>query len=526
MNSLLKALDKLVDGITMYRLLLYYLGGLLLIAGGLSAFGALHYQPLSIALSTFILVTASWVINKVFAYLFDAPTNSESSIITALILALIITPNLTPIGILFLVAASGLAIASKYLLAIHKKHIFNPAAIAVALTALGPQQSASWWVGTSAMLPFVLLGGIIMTRKIHRERMVLSFLMSTFGATMLYSWLSGANAITNLHHMIVSSSVFFLGFVMLTEPLTSPTTARRQTWYGVLVGALLPPQAHLFNFYSSPELALMAGNIFSYLVSPKTKLFLSLRQKIRIANNSVDFVFTPDRKFKYKPGQYMEWTLPHSKTDARGNRRYFTMASSPTEADLRIGVKFYENGSSFKQALLDMDRATPIVASQIAGDFVLPKDKTQKLVFIAGGIGITPFRSMVKYLIDTDEPRTITMLYSARTEADIAYQPVFEAARQAIGLNTIYTLTGTKTPTTATHSHNGPITAELIKRAIPDYGERVYYISGTNAMVAAMQALLAGLGVHQRQIKVDFFPGYAPSLPTRTKALELENSSS
>jgi len=66
MNSLLKAVDKLVDGITMYRLLLYYLGGLLLIAGGLSAFGDLHYRPLSIALSTFILVTACWVINKVF----------------------------------------------------------------------------------------------------------------------------------------------------------------------------------------------------------------------------------------------------------------------------------------------------------------------------------------------------------------------------------------------------------------------------------------------------------------------------
>jgi len=173
-----------------------------------------------------------------------------------------------------------------------------------------------------------------------------------------------------------------------------------------------------------------------------------------------------------------------------------------------------------------MDRATPIVASQIAGDFVLPKDKTKKLVFIAGGIGITPFRSMVKYLIDTNEPRTITMLYSARTEADIAYKPVFEAARQAIGLKTIYALTGSKTPLTAPYSYGDSITAELIKEAIPDYGERFYYISGSNAMVVAMRAILTELGVRQRQIKVDFFPGYAPSLPTSPKALELENSSS
>ena len=507
--SMFKALDKLVDGITMYRLLLYYLGSLLLIASGLSVFGGLHYKPINIAISTFILVTACWIINKVFAYLFAAPTNSESSIITALILALIITPNPTSLGILFLVAASGLAIASKYLLAIHKKHLFNPAAIAVALTALGPRQSASWWVGTAVMLPFVISGGVLLTRKIHRERMVLSFFASTFGATILYSWLNGANAITNLHNMIVTSSAFFLGFVMLTEPLTSPPTARKQTWYAVLVGALLPPQAHFLNFYSSPELALVAGNVFSYFVSPKTKLFLKLRQKVKIAINSADFVFTPDRKFTFQPGQYMEWTLPHSTTDARGNRRYFTLASSPTEEDIRIGVKFYDNGSSFKQALLDIDQSTTIVASQVAGDFVLPKDKAQKIVFIAGGIGITPFRSMVKYLSDSHEPRTITLLYSARTEADIAYRPIFEEARQTIGLRSIYLLTGNIATVSSPFTQTGPITAELINNEIPDYKDRVFYISGTNVMVTAMQAMLAELGVNHRQIQVDFFPGYA-----------------
>src|SRR5665647_2680885 len=131
---MLKTFDRLIDGVTMYKLLLYYLGGLLLVAVGLSIFGDLHYKPLYIALSTLILLATCWITNEVFSYLFNAPTNSESSIITALILALIITPNPTGFGILFLVAAAGLAIASKYILAIHKKHIFNPAAVAVALT--------------------------------------------------------------------------------------------------------------------------------------------------------------------------------------------------------------------------------------------------------------------------------------------------------------------------------------------------------------------------------------------------------
>ena len=505
---MLKTFDLLIDGVTMYKLLLYYLGGLLLVAVGLSMFGDLHYKPLYIALSTSILLATCWITNEVFSYVFKAPTNSESSIITALILALIITPNPTGFGILFLVAAAGLAIASKYILAIHKKHIFNPAAVAVVLTALGPRQSASWWVGTASMLPFVVVGGIIITRKIRRERMVYTFFASTTVATILYSWLGGANVITSVHNMIVSSAVFFLGFVMLTEPLTSPVTAKKQAWYATLVGALLPPQVHLLKFYASPELALLAGNIFAYLVSPKIKLFPVLNQKVRIASNSADFVFTPDRKIKYRPGQYMEWTLPHAKTDIRGNRRYFTLASSPTEPELRIGVKFYEHGSSFKQALLDIDQATPIVAGQLGGDFVLPKDKTQKLVFMAGGIGITPFRSMVKYLIDTNEARSITVLYSAKSEADIAYRPVFEAAR-ALGIKTIYTLTDNKAPVTTANSYSGPITADLIKKEIADYGDRTYYISGTPGMVAAMQTILAELGVHHRQIKVDFFPGYA-----------------
>ena len=499
----------MIDSITMYRLLLYYLIALLAIAIGLSAFGDLHYKPLYIAISALILVAACWIINKVFSYIFDAPTNPESSLITALILALIITPNPTGYGILFLLAASGLAMASKYLITIRKKHIFNPAAIAVTLTSLGPRQTASWWVGTAVMLPFVLAGGMLIMRKIRRERMVLSFFAATFVSTILYSILARASVITSLHSMVFSSSIFFLGFVMLTEPLTSPPTANKQTWYAAIVGFLLPPQVHIFNFYSTPELALLIGNAFAYLVSPKTKLFPVLTQKLKIATNTAEFIFNPGRKFAYQPGQYLEWTLEHTGTDSRGSRRFFTLASSPTEPDLRIGVKFYDKGSSFKEALLDVDQDTLIVASQLAGDFVMPKDPTKKLVFIAGGIGITPFRSMVKYLIDTNDRRAVTLLYSARTEADMAYKSVFEEARSSLGINTVYMVTEGNATVSSPHTVASSITSRLIKSSVPDYPERIFYISGTHAMVNGMQDILSGLGVPKHQIKTDFFPGYA-----------------
>ncbi len=506
---MLKTVDKYIDKITMYRLLLYYLGALLVIATGLSAIGVMHYGAIKIIISTGILITACWLINKVFSYIFDAPTNYESSILTALILALIITPNPTGFGLTFLLAASGLAMASKYILTIRDKHIFNPAAIAVALMAIGPKQSATWWVGTLAMLPYVLIGGIILTRKIRRSRMVIAFFITSTIATIFFTYLVKGNVLTAIHSLIASSPLFFLGFVMLSEPLTSPATEKKQTIYGAIVGALLPPQVHIFNFYSSPEIALLIGNVFSYIVSPKAKLFPSLIEKVQVAASTYDFVFKPGRKFAFRPGQYIEWTLPHTNTDSRGNRRIFTIASSPTENNIRIGVKFYKNGSTFKEALLGIDSSTLISASQIAGDFTLPKNRNQKLAFIAGGIGVTPFRSMVKYLIDKNEARNVRMLYSSRTTADLAYKDLFEEARVKLGMDTSYILNDIRQAEYLANVTSGKIDKILLTQAIPDYMDRVFYISGTHPMVEAIQEILHELGVHHSKIKIDFFPGYA-----------------
>ncbi len=508
---MLNLIDKLLNHITMYKLLLYYLIALIMAAIMLSLFGVLHYSAMAIVVSTVVLVVTCWLVNQIFAVTFEAPTNVESVYITALILALIISPltSYSVINISFLIAAGSLAMASKYLLTINKKHLFNPAAVAVALTALGPHQSANWWVGTTALLPYVLIGGLLLARKIRREQMVFTFFLSVLAATTLYSLIDKLNVASSINKTLLTSAMFFLGFVMLTEPLTTPPTARKQTWYAILTGFLFPPQFHIFSLYSTPELALIASNAFAYVLSPKTKLFPVIKQKLRITPDTVDFIFNPGRRLAYQPGQYMEWTLPHEDIDNRGNRRYFTLASSPTEEDIRIGIKFYERSSSYKDAMLDLVPDTPIVASQLAGDFVLPKDSVQKLVFIAGGIGITPFRSMVKYLLDTKQSRSITLLYSARTQKDFAYKDIFEQARIVMGLNVIYAVTDENITNHDKSTHLGRINANLIKRAVPDYKNSLFYISGTSAMVKAMRSILTKIGVPGRQIKVDYFSGYS-----------------
>ena len=505
--SMLKTIDDFLNKTTMYRLLLYYLGGLLGVALVLAMFGNLGFNPLALLVSTALLLTACWGINRAFAFVFNVPVNHESSIITALILALLITPSFDTYVLLFLLAASGLAMASKYVLTIKDVHIFNPAALAVVLTALGPQQSASWWIGTAVMLPFVIVGGVLVVRKIRRWHMVATFFVTTFLATVLFAWLGHGDTLTALRHAIMTSPIFFLGFVMLTEPLTSPGTRTKQMWFGGLVGLLLPPQVHVFSFYTSPELSLVIANIFSYIINPRVRLFPVLTQTFQIAANSVDFVFNPRQRVAYQPGQYMEWTLPHTGVDNRGNRRYFTLASSPTEPTLRLGVKFYEPSSSYKQAMLSMTHESSIVAAQVTGDFVLPRNKNKKLVFIAGGIGVTPFRSMTKYLIDTHDKRDVTMLYAASTKQDIAYMEVFEQARQELGMTTTYILAQLE-QASGPYLRSGYVDTDAIVATVPDFKNRVFYISGSHQMVDAVEQTLKALGVSGRSIKKDYFPGY------------------
>jgi Na+-transporting NADH:ubiquinone oxidoreductase subunit NqrB len=175
---MISIIDNFLNKITMYRLVLYYLVALVVVAGIFGALGILPYSPIALTFSVAVLIAVAFVTNELFAKVFKAQPNTESIYITALILALIISPvaptNL--VGVSFLIWVAVLAMASKYILALNKKHIFNPAAFAVALTAFAIGQSATWWVGGNLpMMAFVVVGGLLITRKIRRFDLVLSF---------------------------------------------------------------------------------------------------------------------------------------------------------------------------------------------------------------------------------------------------------------------------------------------------------------------------------------------------------------
>jgi ferredoxin-NADP reductase len=316
----------------------------------------------------------------------------------------------------------------------------------------------------------------------------------------------GNNSLHSIYIALGFSPILFFGTIMLTEPMTAPVSKNKRIAYGALAGIITNPLLHIGGFYFSPEVGLLIANIFSYLSNLNKRYRLTLLESRNLGSSIKEFIFSSDKKIEYWPGQYMEWTLPVSNSDARGNRRYFTLASSPTENTPRLGVRFYPEPSTFKKTLEKISVGQKIFAGQISGEFTLPKDKNQKLVFLAGGIGVTPFRSMTKYLIDRSDKRDIVHIYSNRFENEIAYKDIFNEGER-VGVKTIYTLTESKDLPSGWSDETGFIDEAMIKRNVPDYLERIFYISGSHAMVTVFKEMLQKMGVEKRNIKTDFFPG-------------------
>lgn len=505
---MLNFLDRFLDGITMYKVALYGLLIMAIIAIALGFLGVLPYKGYQYSISLGVLLGVCWISNYIFGKLYRVPTNSESSLITGLILFFILSPfeNLDQIPTYIFVGA--LSMGYKYVLAIRRRHIANPAAFAAFIIGLLGSPLVTWWIGSVVMLPVVTILGITILKKLRRFQMFFFFLIAGILSITVPSILKGYPLFDVVSQIFLSWPIIFFGTVMLTEPLTTPPTSKLRIYYGIIVGLLFGVQFHIGPLFASPELALLIGNFYSYIVSSKEKLLLHLQEKKQIAKDCYEFIFTPKGNFLYTPGQYMEWTVPHKTVDSRGNRRYFTVASSPTEDTLRLGIKVIPNGSSYKKALVAVNEQSVILAGQLAGDFTLSKDTKKKLVFLAGGIGITPFRSMIKYLVDTNEKRDIVLFYSNKTADEIVYQDVFAEAAQKLHIKTIYTITDKDQIPKDWKGEEGRVSAEMIQKYVPDFKDRMYYLSGPHVMVTAYQDILKTLGIPSSHIITDYFPGF------------------
>ncbi|MGH6828505.1 MAG: RnfABCDGE type electron transport complex subunit D [Rhizomicrobium sp.] len=249
-----------------YRLALYYLGAIVVAALLLSLLGQVHQEPANLVFSALVLLAACFGANWVFARIFGAQSKWESVGISAVILALIITPvagnDISGVG--FLILAAACAMASKYLLALGRRHIFNPAAFGVALAGTGLNRAVNWWVGDNTiLLPVILAGGLLILSRLRSYEMVASFMAVVLSIAVVEG--GGASPGLSLSMMSMHSMFFFFAIVMLTEPRTAPIGRVPQIVYGALVGLCFAPTTHIGAYYFTPEVALLAGNLFAFL---------------------------------------------------------------------------------------------------------------------------------------------------------------------------------------------------------------------------------------------------------------------
>jgi ferredoxin-NADP reductase len=219
-----------------------------------------------------------------------------------------------------------------------------------------------------------------------------------------------------------------------------------------------------------------------------------------IAKNVVSFWFEAESPIDQLAGQYVEMTIHHDHPDSRGEKRWFTLSSSPTDIpQISITTKFSsEHGSSFKQALRALRPGDNVHISEPMGDFVLPKDDKIPLVFVAGGIGITPFHSIIKYLYDTKQERDITFIYAVSNEHEMVFQDLF----MRYGMQRIIVL---DKPDSAWDGEIGRLSGQRIVNLAQPSIEALVYISGSETL----QKELITEGVTKQQLVGDFFPGYS-----------------
>jgi ferredoxin-NADP reductase len=214
------------------------------------------------------------------------------------------------------------------------------------------------------------------------------------------------------------------------------------------------------------------------------------------APDVVSFIFKSEAPITWRAGQFLVYTLHHPNPDERKEERYFTIASEPQTGMPMITTRFTnDHGSSFKQALRAMKPGDAIEAMGPDGEFVVD-DPNQQSVFIAGGIGVTPFHSI---LIDLDKrglPLNAILMYANRTE-DAVYRVELEAlAKKHPEFKIVYFI-GDKR-----------IDEAAIREVAPDLLKPIFYVSGPQPMVQAFEKMLKGMNVPKEHVKHDYFPGY------------------
>ncbi len=207
------------------------------------------------------------------------------------------------------------------------------------------------------------------------------------------------------------------------------------------------------------------------------------------------FWFAPEHRVRYIAGQFTELYLPHENADGRGQRRWFSLSSSPTEPLLSITTRLPEGQrSTFKQTLAELQPGTELHLADPMGDFVLPKNPALPLIFAAAGMGIAPVHSIIKYLADTCEQRDIHLLQAVHHPGELVFTETFHS----------YNLATAK----LIGAEGERLTTERLLALARASDHALLYLSGPELLVETLVRELTHAGLAPERIIADYFPGY------------------
>ncbi|SRR6266496_1429065 len=222
-------------------------------------------------------------------------------------------------------------------------------------------------------------------------------------------------------------------------------------------------------------------------------MILHLKEKWHVVDTIWVFRFMPSEPVSWTPGQYMRVELPHERPDDEGTKRWFTISSAPYEQVLQITTRV--TGSTFKQALSQLEVGGELQMIEMPeGDFVWEDSELPK-VFVAAGIGVTPFHSILKQRAHDHQALDVTLVYGGRTE-ELPFKDEIRLWQSQDSRLVVHYIIGER------------LTPENITQRVPRLNQSLVYVSGPEAMVRALGDALKQHGLSQSQLKHDDFPNY------------------
>ena len=248
------------------------------------------------------------------------------------------------------------------------------------------------------------------------------------------------------------------------------------------------------------EAVLMAGQ----MASQTSKLM----HREEVAEGTMAFHFEKPSEFKFKAGQFADVTLiDPPETDAEGNTRTFSIASPPFEKELVFTTRMRD--TAFKRSLKKVPLATDVKIGSAAGSFTLHKNRAKPAVFLAGGIGITPFLSIVRQAHHDRLPHKLFLFYSNRRPEDTPFLDTLQNLEKTNpNFHLICTMTEMSKSRKEWKGEIVPIDQEMLSRHLATLPGPIYYSAGPPAMVAGMKEMLVRAGIDEDDIRTEDFAGY------------------